>query len=95
MTDGAADHLSEATSEGYVRCPQVVWRLGPDRVVVRRIGGEALDLLGAAAVVWVGLDGPRTVAQLLDELGEFGLDAAALQAALGGLVQHGLLEPTT
>lgn len=92
MTDGTADHPSGAMPDEFVRCPQVLWRQGPDRVLVRRVSGEALDLLGAAALVWVALDGRRTAAQLLDELGEFGLDAATVHSTLALLVQRGLLE---
>ena len=46
----------------YSRAPGVVWRLGPDRVLVRRIGAHgddaAADLLGEAALVWIALDEP-------------------------------------
>lgn len=49
----------------YSRAPDVVWRLGPDRVLVRRIGDHgddaAAELMGAAALVWVALDEPGTV----------------------------------
>lgn len=92
MTDGAADHPADPASQRYERCSHVVWRQGPDRVLVRRIGGEAFDLLGATALVWVALDDQRTVLQLIDELRDFGLDAAALRAALDDLVERGLLE---
>ena len=92
MTDGSADPASGAATDEFVRCPQVLWRQGPDRVLVRRVSGEALDLLGAAALVWVALDGRRTAAQLLDELGEFGLDAVTLDSTLADLMERGVLE---
>ncbi len=45
-----------------VRADDLVWRLARDRVPVRRVGDHgdtaAVDLLGAAAVVWVGADVP-------------------------------------
>jgi hypothetical protein len=53
----------------YSRAPDVAWRLGPDRVLVRRIGevGDeaAAELLGAAALVWVALDEPGTRSDVL------------------------------
>lgn len=53
------------TEPVYARSPDAVWRLGPDRVLVRRIGGQgedvAAELMGEAALVWV----------VLDEAGEF------------------------
>ena len=76
----------------YSRGPQVVWRQGPDRVLVRRLGGEALDLMGAAAMVWLALDSRQTMAQLADELSGFGVDSSVVASTLDDLVGRGLLE---
>lgn len=62
----------------YSRAPGVVWRLGPDRVLVRRVDGahrETLDVHGAAALVWISLDEPGTRTQLVERLGRAGLKA--------------------
>jgi hypothetical protein len=52
----------------YVRADDLVWRLARDRVLVRHVGdhGEtaAVDLLGAAAVVWVAAEVPLTPDEL-------------------------------
>jgi hypothetical protein len=65
----------------YSRAPDVVWRLGPDRVLVRRVGGQgedaAAELMGAAALVWVVLDEPATVKGVMDRLPSEGLDVGA------------------
>ena len=55
----------------YVRADDLVWRLARDRVLVRRVGDHsdaaAIDLLGAAAVVWVAAEEPLTSDELAAE----------------------------
>ena len=56
--------MSGQSPTRYVRADDLVWRLARDRVLVRRVGvhGDtaAIDLLGAAAVVWVAAEEPLT-----------------------------------
>lgn len=59
----------------YARQVEVVWRLAPDRVLVRRVWpkdgeDEAADLLGAAALVWIALDEPGTRADVVERLAD-------------------------
>jgi len=61
----------------YVRQVEVVWRLAPDRVLVRRPWpkdgqDEAADLLGLAALIWIALDEPGTVTDLVERLADAG-----------------------
>lgn len=60
----------------YSRAPDVVWRLGPDRVFVRRIGDRredaAAELMGEAAMVWIALDEPGTLSATIDRLFDVG-----------------------
>ena len=64
----------------YVRAADLVWRLARDRVLVRRVGDHsdsaAIDLLGAAAVVWVAAEDPLTADELAAET-ELGADTIA------------------
>jgi hypothetical protein len=57
-----------------------VWRLARDRVLLRRVGDHsgsaAIDLLGAAAVVWVAAEEPLTPDELVTE-SELSTDAVA------------------
>ena len=84
-------HVSETV---YARSPDVVWRLGPDRVLVRRVGGRgedaAAELLGAAALVWVVLDEPATTSAMIsrvpDEAMEIGVPDLGLLLNRGWLV---------
>ena len=71
----------------YSRVPDVVWRLGPDRVLVRRVGADrgAQDLQGVAALAWISLDEPGTTAQVgarFSESGVVGDAEAAIQMLL-------------
>ncbi len=84
----------DTTQAAYARARRVLWRQGPDRVLVRRVGGEAFDLLGAAAVLWVALDVPRSLAELTDELAELVPNVSGLEATLHDLVVRGLVEVT-
>jgi ribosomal protein S12 methylthiotransferase accessory factor YcaO len=66
----------------YSRAPDVVWRLGPDRVLVRRISASgddaAADLLGDAALIWIALDEPATAEVLTAYFLEGGMDSGGL-----------------
>ena len=56
----------------YARAPGVVWRLGPDRVLVRRVhvhDRQSLDLHGAVALVWISLDQPGTKSDIVERVG--------------------------
>ena len=89
-----ADPSTDDTAATWEREPNVVWRLGPDRVLVRRVGGDGLDLVGAAALVWIALDAPRTRADLIAELSSVSAAAAEpseLDAAVSELLQHQLV----
>lgn len=71
----------------YSRAPDVVWRLGPDRVLVRRIGafeGGARDLQGSAALVWISLDDPANPAAVRERIQRAGV-AIELSDALDAL----------
>jgi hypothetical protein len=82
----------------YSRAPDVVWRLGPDRVLVRRIGGRgeaaAAELIGGAAVAWVALDEPATRSELRTRLSE-GLMLGAEIGAIDQLLSAGWAELRT
>ncbi len=70
--------MSDTTETVYTRSPDVVWRLGPDRVLARRIGasGEhaAAELSGPAALVWIALDDPASTEAVLVRLEESGIE---------------------
>jgi hypothetical protein len=75
----------------YSRSPGVVWRLGPDRVLVRRvdIGGGSdgtAELVGDAALAWIVLDEPGTHNEITDRL----LPAQASQIGTGW-IEHLLI----
>lgn len=82
------------TEPRYARAGGVVWRLGPDRVLVRRVGegvDGARDLLGGAALVWVALDERRSLDDLTTELSELGTPADDICESLDRLVADGLV----
>lgn len=84
------------SGEIHSREPKVVWRLGPDRVLVRRVDGadgDTHELHGAAALVWIALDEPGTVADVTARMAAAGLVAepAATAAALRMLVDEHLV----
>lgn len=59
----------------FARHAEVLWRLAPDRVLVRRLwpidGWEqAADLLGMVALTWMVLDEPGTRADVVDRLAD-------------------------
>lgn len=55
-------------ADRWARVPRVLWRLAPDRVLVRPVGGDGLDLTGLAALIWVAVDEPRRLEELMEEL---------------------------
>jgi hypothetical protein len=67
------------TEPVYSRAPDVVWRLGPDRVLVRRIGatgeGAAAEMHGVAAHVWLLLDTPTGESALRTVIPDSAVDA--------------------
>ncbi len=92
--------------EAFCRSDGVVWRLAPDRVLVRRLGdlsaNGCADLIGLAAAVWVGLDEPASIAELHSRLADAGFDVETARAdpdgitmkdALAALVERGWIEP--
>ena len=93
-----ADASNDDIAAMWEREENVVWRLGPDRVMVRRIGGDGLDLVGAAAMVWIALDLPRTRAGLVNEIAAASAAAAepeALDGALCELVERKLVRESS
>ena len=80
----------------YARAANVVWRLGPDRVMVRLVGGGdegASDLFGSAAIAWVALDEPATPEELAGRVADADtvLDPGELTEAVESLVAAGLV----
>jgi DNA-binding transcriptional ArsR family regulator len=78
----------------FARVPGVVWRLAPDRVLVRVVGGRidgARDLLGGAVLVWLALDEPRTVDDLSAQLGACEMPPDDIGMALAALADSGLV----
>jgi hypothetical protein len=72
--------MADEISLRYTRQVEVLWRVAPDRVLVRRPWpqegqDEAADLLGMAALVWIALDEPGSVAEILERLDEAGDDS--------------------
>lgn len=67
------------------RCVDVVWRLGPDRVIACHVSSGAddagADLTGTAALVWVALDEPGTVDELGGRLRDANLATTNAQVA--------------
>ena len=82
----------------YARAPHVLWRLAPDRVIVRHVGERtpdaAAELTGSAAVLWLALQTPRSADQLCAELQAAGCadPAEELSLALNLLLEHRLIE---
>lgn len=70
----AATWLAECgVNQGaFCRTRGVVWRLAPDRVLVRRIGDHseeaAADLTGIAAQIWLMFESVSSIDQLATEL---------------------------
>lgn len=80
----------------FARVTDVVWRSGPDRVLIQRIDGPpevaAIDLLGEVAFTWIALDTPATRSELEARLADAGIGVADLDADVDYLVDHGLVE---
>lgn len=74
------------------RRSDVLWRLGADRVLVRRVGADGLDLVGAAALVWVALDEPAELEALSAELRALSDEPVDVGAAVSELESAGLIE---
>ena len=74
------------------RRSDVLWRLGADRVLVRRVGADGLDLVGAAALVWLALDEPADLEALSTELSALSDDPIDVGAAVAELESAGLVE---
>jgi hypothetical protein len=82
------------TALRYARADNIVWRAGPDRVLVRRVGHGAVgarDLLGAAAIVWLALDNPLTMAEMMAHIDVAADHPEQLQEALATLEASGLV----
>ena len=88
----------------YARQVEALWRLAPDRVLVRRPWpkdgqDDAADLLGMAALVWIALDEPGSVAEIERRLlearrrDEPELDLDLLGDTVQQLVAAGWVEP--
>jgi hypothetical protein len=76
----------------YTRAGDALWRTAPDRVLVRQIGHEGVDLLGAAAMVWIALDTPRPMAELEREIQSLFGEPVDVRAAVDVLVSNHLVE---
>ena len=84
------------TEARYRRHGDVLWRLAHDRVVARRIGMEGVDLQGATALVWVVLDEPRSLTEIMAELAaaDHHLDHADVAMAVEQLTGASLISAT-
>lgn len=74
-----------------VRAQDLLWRVAPDCILVRRLddpGDAILELVGGAALVWLALDEPRTVAELA---AGFDVEADNVRQALDALAAQGLV----
>lgn len=80
------------TETRWIRSSEALWRLAPDRILVRGKQGDAHDLLGGAVLVWLGLEQPRTLAELEQYLIEHGLSCEVASDTLAGLVSAGLVD---
>ncbi len=65
----------------------MVWRLAPDRLLLRRVRDSAdsadtadADVVGGAALVWIALDEPADVDEISRRLREVGVDADPTEA---------------
>ena len=79
----------------YSRLAEVVWRIGPDRVLVHQVGAlpeqAVKELIGAVALVWLALDEPGTAHELAGRLNDAGIASTDLDADLERLVDAGLI----
>ena len=83
----------------YTRADNLVWRSGPDRVLLQHIEGPletaATDLLGDVAYVWLALDTPATRAELAERLADADVSVTDLDADLTYLLDHALITTKT
>lgn len=65
----------------YTRASDVLWRTAEDHVVLLPLRhGELCRLTGSGSVLWTALSTPRTVDELIDEIGRLcGVAAAELR----------------
>ena len=97
---GAQSHdgseSSAVQSPVYQRESGVVWRLGVDRVLVRRVGaapeGAASELFGAVALLWIALDEPATLDEIGSRLAEADVVIDDLVGELDRLIAADLVE---
>ena len=83
----------------YRQARGVVWRLGPDRVLLHRIGvlpaEAALELSGPVALVWIALDEPGNADEIVERVSEghadFGLDRDSAICDVQRLVDAGVV----
>ena len=75
----------------FSRSGRALWRQLDDRVIAVLRGSAGQDLLGAAAMIWIALDEPRTLDALAEQLAEFGVGREDLRLTLDELVRHGLV----
>ena len=82
----------------YSRAHDVVWRSGPDRVLLQHVDGPpetaALDLVGDVAYVWLAIDEPATRDELTERLAEADVAVVDVDADLAYLLDHGVIEVT-
>ncbi len=82
----------------WCRADDVLWRIGADRVLARVVGSDAVDLIGAAALVWVALDEPGTISEIRDRLADEDLNLEvpadlAVEAAVEMMQSSDLIRP--
>ena len=81
--------MSDTTETVYTRSPDVVWRLGPDRVLVGLDGSgrqvverasqpRTVESVGPAALVWIALDDPASTEAELVHLEEVRVEIGEL-----------------
>ncbi|MFT6390609.1 MAG: hypothetical protein ACJA14_000116 [Ilumatobacter sp.] len=81
----------------FARVADAVWRLAPDRVIVRRASAGSddagADVWGLAAMVWAALDEPGSVVDLAERLAaeELAVNDADLGTVVSQLVDAGWL----
>ena len=91
--------MTESDELRYRRAGDLVWRSGPDRVLLQRIDGPpetaAIDLLGDVAYVWLAIDTPATPTDLAERLADAGVAVADLDGDVRYLLDHALITTTT
>ena len=73
----------------YRRSPDLLTRETPDFVVVARLDGTRISLVGSGVAVWSLLDEPRTLAELADALSEaYDADATSIAEDVEPLLEQ-------